>query len=178
MSGIDESLPFFPLRIAVLTISKEDGAKTDTSGDLLEDRIVASGHDLAARSFAPETIAGIRSAVQEWIDDPNIDLIITNGGTGFTSGDLAPEAIRPLLDREMNGFAVLFHQFSMASVGVATLQSRAFAGQAQETFVFCLPGSSGACRDGWDNILALELDSRHRPCSLVGQIPRLRGKCR
>jgi molybdenum cofactor biosynthesis protein B len=112
-----------------------------------------------------------------WANDPNVDVVISTGGTGFAPRDVTPEAVRPLFRREMDGFSVLFHQASFGTVGFSTLQSRAFAGQVDDTFVFCLPGSTGACRDGWDLVLKFELDSRYRPCSLAGQVPRLRDLC-
>lgn len=172
--GIDESLDFHPLRIAILTISDTRTRETDTSGAFLAERLVGAGHELADRRLVSDDIGAIRSAVEGWIEDRGVDVVITTGGTGFMPRDVTPEAIKPLFSREMEGFAIVFHRVSLASVGVATLQSRAFAGQAKDTFIFCLPGSTGACRDGWDEILALELDSRYRPCSLAGLIPRLR----
>lgn len=177
MPGIDGSLTFHPLRIAVLTISDTRDAETDSSGALLVERLTSAGHELAAKGIVSDEVEAIRAAVQPWIDDDAVDLVITTGGTGFAPRDVTPEAIKPLFRREMDGFSVVFHQASLATVGVATLQSRAFAGQAGDTFIFCLPGSTGACRDGWDRVLAFELDSRHRPCSLAGQIPRLRDVC-
>lgn len=174
MSGIDESLPFHPLRIAVLTVSDTRDEASDTSGAFLVSRIEQAGHRLAGRAMVKDEVEAIRDAVSAWVASPQVDVVITTGGTGFAPRDVTPEAIRPLFRREMDGFSVLFHQVSQASVGVATLQSRAFAGQAEDTFIFCLPGSTGACRDGWDGILALELDSRHRPCSLASMVPRLR----
>lgn len=177
MAGIDESLTFHPLRIAVLTISDTRTQDTDTSGALLVTRLQAAGHDLAAKEIVPDDIEAIRAIVRNWADDRGVDLIISTGGTGFTPRDVTPEAVKPLFIREMDGFSVVFHQASLGTVGVSTLQSRAFAGQIDDTFIFCLPGSTGACRDGWDHVLALELDSRYRPCSLAGQIPRLRQVC-
>lgn len=177
MPGIDESLTFHPLRIAVLTVSDTRRPETDTSGGLLAERLVAAGHELADRAIVTDEIEPIRSQVRTWVADPGIDLILTTGGTGFAPRDVTPEAVKPLFRREMDGFSVVFHQASLATVGVATLQSRAFAGQIEDTFIFCLPGSTGACRDGWDKVLAFELDSRHRPCSLAGQVPRLRTIC-
>ncbi len=177
MPGIDESLVFHPLRIAVLTISDSRTEETDSSGGLLSQRLRAAGHELADKKIVHDDIEEIRAVVEAWIEDHGIDVVITTGGTGFMPRDVTPEAIKPLFRREMDGFSVVFHRASLASVGVATLQSRAFAGQAKDIFIFCLPGSTGACRDGWDKILALELDSRHRPCSLAGQIPRLRDLC-
>jgi len=177
MSGIDENLTFHPLRIAVLTVSDTRTAETDTSGDLLVERVTAAGHELAGRAIVADEVEAIRAQVRAWAADPGVDIIITTGGTGFTPRDVTPEAVKPLLRRQMDGFSTVFHQASLGTVGVATLQSRVFAGQIADTFIFCLPGSTGACRDGWDLVLALELDSRHRPCSLAGQIPRLRDVC-
>jgi molybdenum cofactor biosynthesis protein B len=177
MPGIDESLDFHPLRIAVLTVSDSRTEETDTSGALLAQRLTAAGHRLAERRIVEDDVEAIRSRVREWAADPRIDIVLTTGGTGFMPRDVTPEAVRPLLSREMEGFSVLFHQASLATVGVATLQSRAFGGQIGDTFVFCLPGSTGACRDGWDLILALELDSRYRPCSIAGLVPRLQELC-
>jgi len=177
MAGINQSLEFHPLRIAVLTISDTRTNETDTSGGLLVERLTAAGHSLAGRALVPDEVAAIRGQVQAWVDDPDIDVILTTGGTGFAPRDVTPEAVRPLFRREMDGFSVVFHQVSMGTVGLSTLQSRAFAGQAGDSFVFCLPGSTGACRDAWDLVLGLELDSRYRPCSLAGQLPRLRDVC-
>jgi molybdenum cofactor biosynthesis protein B len=177
MPGLDESLTFHPLRIAILTISDTRTAETDTSGDLLAERVTGADHELAGRAIVGDEIEAIRAQVKTWVADPGIDIVLTTGGTGFTPRDLTPEAIKPLLRRQMDGFSTVFHQASLGTVGVATLQSRVFAGQIADTFVFCLPGSTGACRDGWDLVLGLELDSRHRPCSLAGQIPRLRDVC-
>ena len=177
MPGIDESIAFYPLRIAVLTISDTRDEHTDTSGALLAERLRSAGHELAARASVRDEVEAIRAQVRRWVDAPEIDLILSTGGTGFAPRDVTPEAVKPLFRREMDGFSIVFHQASMESVGVATLQSRAFAGQIDDTFIFCLPGSTGACRDGWDRVLCLELDSRHRPCSLAGQIPRLRHLC-
>jgi len=177
MPGIDETLTFHPLGIAVLTISDTRDIDTDKSGALLAQRLTAAGHSLAGRAIVTDSVPAIREQVRSWIDDPAVEVIITTGGTGFAPRDVTPEAVRTLIEREMDGFAVVFHQASLGTVGVSTLQSRAFAGQAGDTFIFCLPGSTGACRDGWDLVLGLELDSRYRPCSLAGQIPRLRDVC-
>ncbi len=177
MAGIDESLRFLPLRIAVLTVSDTRDAVTDSSGALLIERLMAAGHDFAGRAIVRDEVQAIRDRVQAWVADPGVDIILTTGGTGFTRRDVTPEAVRPLLRREMDGFSVVFHGVSQATVGVSTLQSRALAGQIDETFIFCIPGSTGACRDAWDGILSLELDSRHKPCSLAGQVPRLSGLC-
>lgn len=177
MAGIDEALTFHPLNIAVMTVSDTRTMESDTSGGLLIDRLTAAGHHLAARAIITDDAALIRAQAQSWVDDPDVDVILTTGGTGFTPRDVTPEAIRPLFRREMDGFSVLFHQASYGTVGVSTMQSRAFAGQAADTFIFCVPGSTGACRDAWDLVLGLELDSRYRPCSLAGQVPRLRDRC-
>ena len=177
MPGIDESLTFYPLRIAVLTISDTRDEESDRSGALIAERLTAAGHELAGKAIVRDEIEEIRRAVKTWVEDESVDLIITTGGTGFAPRDVTPEAVKPLFRREMDGFSVIFHQASLGTVGVSTLQSRAFAGQIEDTFVFCLPGSTGACRDGWDLVLGRELDSRYRPCSLAGQIPRLRHLC-
>jgi molybdenum cofactor biosynthesis protein B len=177
LPGLDESLIFYPLRIAVLAVSDTRTPETDKSGDLLAERVTGAGHELAGRAIVPDDVDAIAGQVSAWADDPHVDLIITTGGTGFAPRDVTPEAVKPLLGREMDGFAAVFHRASEGTIGVSTLQSRAFAGQIGDTFIFCLPGSTGACRDGWDLVLALELDSRYRPCSLAGQIPRLRQLC-
>jgi molybdenum cofactor biosynthesis protein B len=172
--GIDEARIFHPLRIAVLTVSDTRTEETDTSGGLLAERLQAARHELAAKAVVADEVEAIRAQVRTWVADPEVDVILTTGGTGFAPRDVTPEAVRPLFRREMDGFAIVFHQASLGTVGVSTLQSRAFAGQIGETFVFCLPGSTGACRDAWDLVLGLELDSRYRPCSLAEQVPRLR----
>lgn len=177
MPGIDERLTFHPLNIAVLTVSDTRNPDTDTSGALLAERLTAAGHLLAARAIVTDDVEPIRTQMRAWIADPSVDIILSTGGTGFTPRDVTPEAVIPLLRRMMDGFSVVFHQASMGTIGISTLQSRAFAGQAEETFVFCLPGSTGACRDAWDLVLGLEFDSRYRPCSIAGQVPRLRGLC-
>ena len=177
MAGIDESLIFYPLRIAVLTVSDTRDEQTAKSGALLADRLQQAGHELAGKSIVKDEVEAIRRQVRSWSDDPQLDVIISTGGTGFAPRDVTPEAVRPLFRREMDGFSVLFHQASFGTVGLSTLQSRACAGQIDDTFIFCLPGSSGACRDGWDLVLSKELDSRYRPCSLAGQVPRLRHLC-
>ena len=177
MPGIDETLTFHPLKIAVLTMSDTRDEHSDRSGALLAQRLTSAGHELAGKAIVPDDIEIIRSQIGRWIEDPEVDVVLTTGGTGFSPRDVTPEAVKPLFRREMDGFSVLFHQASYGTVGLSTLQSRAFAGQAEDTFVFCLPGSTGACRDGWDLVLGQELDSRYRPCSLAGQIPRLRHMC-
>jgi molybdopterin adenylyltransferase len=160
------------LRIAVLTVSDTRDEGSDKSGPLLAERLTSAGHQLAGKAIVADDIEAIRAQVQAWTDET--DVIISTGGTGFAPRDVTPEAIKPLCRREMDGFAVLFHQASSGTVGLSTLQSRAFAGQIGDTFIFCLPGSTGACRDGWDLVLRDELDSRYRPCSLAGLVPRLK----
>ncbi len=173
MHGVNESLDFMPVRIAVLTVSDTRTSDTDTSGDILAERITGAGHTLAARAIERDDVGAIRRQVCAWIADPEIDVVITTGGTGLTGRDVTPEAIAPLFDKVIEGFSVIFHQVSYQSVGLSTLQSRAIAGLAGETFVFCLPGSNGAVKDGWDKVIALQLDSRHKPCNLVEIMPRL-----
>jgi molybdopterin adenylyltransferase len=172
VAGIDESLDFHPLRIAVLTVSDTRTEESDKSGALLVERLTSAGHELAGKAIVADDVDAIQAQVRAWADE--VDAIISTGGTGFAPRDVTPEAVKPLCRREMDGFAVLFHQASHGTVGLSTLQSRAFAGQIGDTFIFCLPGSTGACRDGWDLVLRDELDSRYRPCSLAGLVPRLR----
>src|SRR6476646_5210426 len=168
MAGIDPGLPFHPLRIAVLTVSDTRDEETDKSGALLAERLTAAGHELVGKAIVADEVEAIRAQVRRWAEDAEVDVILSTGGTGFAPRDVTPEAVKPLCRREMDGFAVLFHQASHGTVGLSTLQSRAFAGQVGDTFIFCLPGSTGACRDGWDLVLRDELDSRYRPCSLAG----------
>ena len=178
MPGIDDSRDFIPLAIAVLTISDTREASSDLSGDTLSARIEAAGHRLADRAIAPDDIEAIRGRLRPWIDSPDIDVVITTGGTGFTGRDVTPEAVEPLFEKRMDAFSIVFHQISFAKIGTSTLQSRATAGVAgasagTPTYIFCLPGSPGACKDGWDGILASQLDFRHRPCNFVEIMPRL-----
>ena len=177
MAGIDDNLTFYPLRIAVLTISDTRTEETDKSGRLIAERLMTAGHELAGKAIVRDEVDAIETQTRVWVDDENVDVIISTGGTGFAPRDVTPEAVKPMFRREMDGFSALFHQASFGTVGFSTLQSRAFAGQIDDTFMFCLPGSTGACRDGWDLVLKFELDSRYRPCSLAGQIPRLRHLC-
>lgn len=177
MSGIDHSLTFHPLGFAVLTISDTRSMETDTSGTLLAERLTGAGHVLHDRALVRDDIPAIRAQIETWLSRPEIEIILTTGGTGFSPRDNTPEAVRPLLRREMDGFSIAFHQKSLQTVGVASMQSRALAGQAGETFIFCIPGSTGACRDAWDGLLELEFDSRHKPCSIAGALPRLRDVC-
>ena len=173
MSKIDESRPFLPVRIAVLTMSDTRTKKEDKSGNLLAEMITAAGHEVADRNLVADDIAAIQAVVKGWIDDPNIDVVITTGGTGFTGRDVTPEAIRPLFEKDIEGFSVVFHMLSYQKIATSTIQSRACAGVAKGTYIFCVPGSPGACRDAWDGILKWQLDNRHRPCNFVEIMPRL-----
>lgn len=169
---IDAERPFCALGIAVLTISDSRDAGNDTAGDLLAERIGAAGHQLRARALVRHEAAVIRRQAQAWIADAQVDVIITSGGTGLTERDVAPEVLGELFDLQLEGFAVLWHLLSYESVGVSTMQSRACAGIAGRTAIYVLPGSEGACRDGWDKLINLQLDSRHRPCSIVEVLRR------
>jgi molybdenum cofactor biosynthesis protein B len=172
-ASTDPSRSFVPLGIAVLTVSDTRSLGDDKSGTTLADRLTAAGHRLAARQIVADDVEAIRAIVKTWIADPGIDAIITTGGTGFTGRDVTPEAIEPLFEKRMDGFSIAFHMLSHAKIGTSTIQSRATAGTACATFIFCLPGSPGACRDGWDGILAAQLDYRTRPCNFVEIMPRL-----
>jgi molybdenum cofactor biosynthesis protein B len=172
-SRIDESAAFIPVRIAVLTVSDTRDASNDTSGDTLASRIAEAGHLLAERTLLRDDKEQITNQLRRWIADPEIDVIISNGGTGLTGRDVTVEAFRSVFEKEIDGFSVIFHQVSFASVGTSTIQSRACAGVAGGTYLFALPGSTGAVKDGWDNILKYQLDSRHRPCNFVSIMPRL-----
>jgi molybdenum cofactor biosynthesis protein B len=169
---IDTDRKFTALGVAVLTISDSRDASNDTSGDLLAERVGAAGHLLRARALVRDDKAGIQRQARIWIEDPAVDVIITTGGTGLTGRDVTPEALRELFDKELEGFTVLWHLISYDTVGVSTMQSRACAGIAGNTVIYVLPGSNGACRDGWDKLISLQLDSRHRPCSIVEVMPR------
>jgi molybdopterin adenylyltransferase len=173
MPGIDEAKTFVPLKIAVLTVSDTRTLKDDKSGALLVQRIVAAGHFVAERSLVPDDIEVIRSRVKAWIADPMIDVIITTGGTGFTGRDVTPEAVEPLFEKKMDAFSALFLVVSFPKIGTSAIQSRATAGVANATYIFCVPGSPGACKDAWDEILVHQLDYRHGPCNFVEIMPRL-----
>ena len=167
------SVSFVPVRIAVLTVSDTRTPETDSSGAWLADAIRGAGHVLAARTIVADDEAKIRAAVRAWSEDPDVDVVISTGGTGLTGRDVTPEAVAPLFDKVIEGFAAVFHAISFESVGLATIQSRACAGVANGTFVFCLPGSGGAVRDGWERVIVHQLDARTRPCNLVEIMPRL-----
>jgi molybdopterin adenylyltransferase len=173
VSSTDEPRKFVPLNIAVLTISDTRALADDKSGTTLADRLIAAGHHLAAREIVTDDVEAIRAVVRKWIAEEGVDVVITTGGTGFTGRDVTPEAIEPLFEKRMDGFSIAFHMLSHAKIGASTIQSRATAGVAGATFIFCLPGSPGACRDGWDGILAAQLDYRTRPCNFVEIMPRL-----
>ena len=171
--SIDETKQFVPLNIAVLTISDTRSREDDKSGTTLSDRLTAAGHTLAARQIVSDDVDAIRAVVKKWIADPAVDVVITTGGTGFTGRDVTPEAIEPLFEKRMDGFSIAFHMLSHAKIGTSTIQSRATAGVAGGTYLFALPGSPSACRDGWEDIIKHQLDNRHRPCNLVELMPRL-----
>ena len=173
MAGIDESRQFVPLRIAVLTVSDTRALAEDKSGSTLAERIEKAGHAFAARAIVTDDAEKIRTQVKAWIADPAVDVVITTGGTGFTGRDVTPEAIEPRFEKRMDGFATLFLIVSHAKIGTSAIQTRATAGVAGATYIFCLPGSPGACRDAWDEILVHQLDSRYRPCNFVEIMPRL-----
>jgi molybdenum cofactor biosynthesis protein B len=173
MPGLDESRPFIPLKIAVLTVSDTREATDDTSGATLVARIEKAGHVAAARAIVTDEAENIRAQVKQWIADPAIDAVITTGGTGFTGRDVTPEALEPLFEKRMDGFATLFLMVSHAKIGTSAIQTRATAGVAGATYIFCLPGSPGACKDAWDEILVHQLDYRYRPCNFVEIMPRL-----
>jgi molybdenum cofactor biosynthesis protein B len=167
---------FLPVRIAILTVSDSRDEQTDKSGRLLVERLGSAGHRLAEKCIVPDDIYRIREVVSRWIADPGVDAVITTGGTGVTGRDGTPEAVLPLLDKVLDGFGEMFRSISYADIKTSTLQSRALAGVANATYVFCVPGSSGACATAWDELIAAQLDARTRPCNLVELMPRLREK--
>jgi molybdenum cofactor biosynthesis protein B len=170
---LDEALAFTPVRIAVLTVSDTRDAASDTSGAALVERLTGAGHVLAARALVRDDVEAIRAQVKGWTRSGEVDVILTTGGTGLTGRDVTPEAVEPLLDKRIEGFSTIFHLVSYQTVGLSTLQSRALAGLIDGVFIFCLPGSGGAVRDGWDKVIAPQLDSRHKPCNMVELMPRL-----
>lgn len=173
MAGLDDSRQFVPLKIAVLTVSDTRTPEDDKSGATLVERVTAAGHTLAARAIVVDDIAAIRSRVETWVADPEIDVVITTGGTGFTGRDVTPEAVEPLFEKRMDAFSSLFLMVSFQKIGTSAIQTRATAGVARSTYIFCLPGSPGACKDAWDAILVHQLDYRYRPCNFVEIMPRL-----
>jgi molybdopterin adenylyltransferase len=176
MVGLDDTKPFIPVNIAVLTVSDTRILETDRSGDTLVERITQSGHHVVARAIVADDQAAIEAQLRAWIADRAIDVAISTGGTGITGRDVTPEAFQAVFEKEIPGFGELFRTLSYAKIGVSALQSRAIAGVANGTYLFALPGSTGACRDGWDEILQWQLDSRYRPCNLVSLMPRLSEK--
>lgn len=173
MAGIDETRTFSPVRLAILTVSDTRTKDDDTSGNRLVELATTAGHEIAARAIVRDDVSEIRYQVEKWIDDETIDCVISTGGTGFTGRDVTPEALRPLFEKEIEGFAILFHMLSYQTVATSTMQSRACGGVVRGTYIFCLPGSPGAVKDAWNGILKYQLDSRHRPCNLVEIMPRL-----
>jgi molybdenum cofactor biosynthesis protein B len=164
---------FVPLRIAVLTVSDSRTEETDSSGALLKGKAEQAGHRVLVKEIVPDDVYQMRAVFSRWIADPEIQVVLSTGGTGVTGRDSTPEAVAPLLDKQIEGFGELFRAISFEEIGASTVQSRAFAGLANGTFIFCLPGSSGACRTAWDKILAAQLDHRTRPCNFAQLIPRL-----
>lgn len=173
MSRINPNRAFIPVRIAVLTVSDSRSLDDDRSGDRLVARLKDAGHTLADRQIVRDDVEAIRAVVRGWIADPDIDVVITTGGTGFTGRDVTPEALEPLFEKRMDGFSEVFHRISYDKIGTSTIQSRATAGVAGATYIFALPGSPGACKDAWDGILGPQLDYRHMPCNFVEIMPRL-----
>jgi len=171
--GIDEARAFVPVRIAIMTVSDTRTTANDASGDTLEARVKEAGHVVAARMIMKDDRAQIALQLRRWIEDANIDVVISTGGTGLTGRDVTVEAFKSVFEKEIDGFAVLFHQLSYEKVGTSTIQSRACAGVAKGKYLFALPGSPGAVKDGWDGILKAQLDIRHRPCNFVEIMPRL-----
>lgn len=173
MPGIDESKSFMPLKIAVLTVSDTRELADDKSGNTLVERIEKAGHAVAGRAIVKDDVDAIRDKVKAWIADKGIDVVITTGGTGFTGRDVTPEAVEPLFEKKMDGFSMLFLMVSYQKIGTSAIQTRAMAGVANATYIFCVPGSPGACKDAWDEILVHQLDYRYRPCNFVEILPRL-----
>jgi molybdenum cofactor biosynthesis protein B len=169
---LDPDIEFRPLRVAVLTVSDTRDKENDTSGRLLSDRVVRDGHVLAARNIVKDSVTEIQVQVRKWIADPGVDVVISTGGTGLTGRDVTPEALQPLFDKTIEGFETVWHMTSFQSVGLSTMQSRACAGLAKGTLIFALPGSNGACKDGWDRLIRWQLDNRLRPCNLSELISR------
>ncbi len=172
MSHASPDQPFQPLAIAVMTVSDSRTEEDDKSGRLLVDRLTGEGHRLAEKVIVPDDRYQIRAVLSRWIADPAVEAVITTGGTGLTGRDITPEAVKPLFDKEIEGFGEIFRMLSWELIKTSTIQSRALAGLANGTPIFCLPGSPGACKDGWDGIIRHQLDLRHKPCNLVEMMPR------
>ena len=170
---IDKSITFVPVHIAILTVSDSRKADDDRSGDLLVGRVQEDGHNLAGRAIVTDDFDAITKQLRSWVDDKAVDVIVATGGTGLTGRDGTPEAVRAIFEKEIEGFGELFRPISFTKIGTSTVQSRAVAGVAGGTYLFSLPGSPSACRDGWDEILRYQLDIRHRPCNFVEIMPRL-----
>nr|WP_245578923.1 molybdenum cofactor biosynthesis protein B [Cucumibacter marinus] len=173
---IDDSIDAVALGVAILAVSDTRTLETDTSGALLKEMVERDGHTVLDRQIVKDDMSAITSVVAGWISDPKVDVILTTGGTGFAKRDVTPEAVEPMFEKRMEGFSVLFHQYSAQTIGTSTLQSRATAGMAGETLIFCLPGSRGACRDAWDGVLKFQLDARHQPCNFLEILPRYAAK--
>ena len=173
MNKIDETRPFKAVHIAVLTVSDTRTLETDKSGDTLVERIARDGHRLAGRAIVTDDVDKIRAQVSKWIDDPKVEVVISTGGTGVTGRDVTPEAMEGLYEKRIEGFGETFRWISFQKIGTSTMQSRATAGVANGTYIFALPGSTGACKDGWDDILRFQLDIRFRPCNFAELMPRL-----
>jgi len=173
MATIDESRPFVAVNIAVLTVSDTRTLETDKSGDALVKMITDAGHVVCDRGIVADDVDTLQAQVGTWISDANVDVVITTGGTGFTGRDVTPEALQPLFEKHIDGFSTVFHMISYQKIDTSTVQSRACAGSANGTFIFCLPGSPGACKDAWNGILLFQLDNRHRPCNFVEIMPRM-----
>ncbi len=176
MAGLDHSIAFIPLNIAIITVSDSRDESTDTSGALLVERLEAAGHNLASRQIIPDDRQRLADTFRSLSDDDGVDIVISTGGTGLTGRDVTPEALTDVMDKAIDGFGELFRWLSYDKIGTSTIQSRAMAGLVGTTYVFCLPGSTSACRDAWDGILATQLDSRYRPCNFIELIPRLNEK--
>lgn len=170
---VDETATLTPVRVAVLTVSDTRTSSNDTSGDILSERVASAGHQLAGRAIERDDVEAIRARVRGWVRSGDVDVVLTTGGTGLTGRDITPEALEPLFDKRIEGFSAVFHLVSYQSVGLSTLQSRATAGLIEGVFVFCLPGSNGAVKDGWDKVISHQLDSRHKPCNMIELMPRL-----
>ena len=178
MPKIDQSVPFQALNIAVLTVSDSRTEKDDKSGDLIAEMLIEAGHTLADKKIAKDDVAAIQAQIRQWIADNDVNVVITTGGTGFTGRDITPEAVKPLFDKEIDGFSTIFHMLSYDKVGTSTIQSRACAGLAESTLIFAVPGSPGACKDAWQGILQYQLDIRHRPCNFIEIMPRFMEQAR